>query len=84
MDRTSFEKLIAIDEILTEEERLVRDEVRRFVKERYLPRAGELFATFHTAAAFVNHLTGEGMDPTSHTPEYKRTAVRLRRCLDDH
>jgi len=44
MDRTSFEKLIAIDEILSEEERLVRDEVRRFVRERYLPRAGELFA----------------------------------------
>lgn len=44
MDRTSFEKLIAIDEILSEEERLVRDEVRRFVRERYLPRAADLFA----------------------------------------
>ena len=44
MDRTSFEKLIAIDEILSEEERLVRGEVRRFVRERYLPRAGDLFA----------------------------------------
>jgi glutaryl-CoA dehydrogenase len=44
MDRTSFEKLIAIDELLSEEERMIRDEVRRFVRERYLPRAGELFA----------------------------------------
>jgi formate dehydrogenase major subunit len=42
-------------------------------------RAGELFATFHTAEAFVNRVTGDGMDPTTHTPEYKRTAVRLRR-----
>jgi glutaryl-CoA dehydrogenase len=43
-DRLSFEKLIAIDEHLSEEERMIRDEVRRFVRERYLPRAGELFA----------------------------------------
>jgi formate dehydrogenase major subunit len=42
-------------------------------------RDGELFATFHTAEAFVNRVTGGGMDPTTHTPEYKRTAVRLRR-----
>ena len=39
---------------------------------------GEVFATFHTAETFVNRLTGEGMDPTTHTPEYKRTAVRIR------
>jgi formate dehydrogenase major subunit len=39
---------------------------------------GELFATFHTADAQLNRLTGEGMDPTTHTPEYKRTAVRIR------
>ncbi len=39
----SFEKLIAIDAHLSEEERMVRDTVRRFVKERYLPRAAELF-----------------------------------------
>jgi formate dehydrogenase major subunit len=40
-------------------------------------RPGELFTTFHTAEAFVNRLTGDGRDPTTHTPEYKRTAVRL-------
>ena len=28
---------------LDEEERMVRDTVRRFVRERYLPRAGQLF-----------------------------------------
>jgi formate dehydrogenase major subunit len=42
-------------------------------------RPGELFATFHTPAAFVNRVTGDGRDPITHTPEYKRTAVRLRR-----
>lgn len=41
--------------------------------------AGELFATFHTADAQLNRLTGGGIDPITHTPEYKRTAVRIRR-----
>ena len=40
----SLEALIAIDDLLTEEERMVAATVRRFVKERYLPRAQELFA----------------------------------------
>jgi glutaryl-CoA dehydrogenase len=44
MDPITLEKLVALDEVLTEEERLVRDTVRRFVKERYLPRAQKLFA----------------------------------------
>ena len=42
-------------------------------------RPGEVFATFHTAEAFVNRVTGSGMDPTTHTPEYKRTAIRIAR-----
>jgi len=41
--------------------------------------AGALFTTFHTAEAFVNRLTGAGLDAATHTPEYKRTAVRIRR-----
>ncbi len=40
----SLDELIAIDPLLTEEERMIRDTVRRFVRERYLPRAAELFA----------------------------------------
>jgi formate dehydrogenase major subunit len=44
-------------------------------------RPGELFATFHTPAAFVNRVTGDGHDPITHTPEYKRTTVRLHRPL---
>jgi formate dehydrogenase major subunit len=39
--------------------------------------AGQLFATFHTADAFVNLLTGPHRDPVTATPAYKITAVRL-------
>jgi glutaryl-CoA dehydrogenase len=39
----SLDELMAIDPLLTEEERMIRDTVRRFVKERYLPRAADLF-----------------------------------------
>jgi formate dehydrogenase major subunit len=42
-------------------------------------RSGELFATFHSPESFVNRVTGEGRDSITHTPEYKRTAVRIRR-----
>jgi formate dehydrogenase major subunit len=44
-------------------------------------RPGELFTTFHTPAVFVNRVTGDGHDALTHTPEYKRTAVRLHRPL---
>ncbi|HVJ15703.1 MAG TPA: acyl-CoA dehydrogenase family protein, partial [Polyangiaceae bacterium] len=43
MATTSFDTLLALDEVLTEEERLVAENVRRFVRERYLPRSGELY-----------------------------------------
>ena len=36
-------KLSAIEHLLTEEERMIRDTVRRFIRERFLPRAGKLF-----------------------------------------
>jgi formate dehydrogenase major subunit len=42
-------------------------------------REGEVFATFHSPESFVNRLTGPARDPITHTPEFKRTAVRLRR-----
>jgi formate dehydrogenase major subunit len=38
---------------------------------------GQLFATFHTAKAFVNALTGPNRDSLVCTPEYKVTAVRI-------
>jgi glutaryl-CoA dehydrogenase len=43
-DPLSLDQLMAIDPLLSEEERLIRDSVRRFVRERYLPRAAQLFA----------------------------------------
>lgn len=39
----SLNALSALDDHLTEEERMVRDTVRRFIRDRYLPRAGELY-----------------------------------------
>ena len=44
MDAVSLADLIAVDHLLTEEEKLVAETVRRFVRERYLPRAADLFA----------------------------------------
>lgn len=43
MEILSLDALSAIDDELSEEERLVKDNVRRFVRERYLPRAPELY-----------------------------------------
>jgi formate dehydrogenase major subunit len=42
-------------------------------------RAGDLFATFHTADIFLNNVTGSQRDRTAGTPEYKVTAVRIER-----
>ena len=39
---------------------------------------GVLFATFHTAEAFLNRVTSNVRDPIG-TPEYKVTAVRVER-----
>ncbi len=39
----SLDAISAIDSHLSEEERMIRGAVRRLVRERYLPRAGELF-----------------------------------------
>ncbi len=38
-----LEALAAIEHLLTDEERMIRDAVRRFVRERFLPRAARLF-----------------------------------------
>jgi formate dehydrogenase major subunit len=42
-------------------------------------RPGELFATFHTGAAFLNRVTGPLRDRYVKAPEYKVTAVRLEK-----
>jgi formate dehydrogenase major subunit len=40
----------------------------------------ELFETFHTIDAFLNHLTSSRRDRRTDTPEYKVTAVRVDRA----
>ena len=42
-------------------------------------RTGELFATFQTAEALLNAVTGPHVDRTTGTPEYKVTAVRIKK-----
>jgi glutaryl-CoA dehydrogenase len=42
-DPLSLNALSALDAHLSEDERMVRDTVRRFIRERYLPKAGELY-----------------------------------------
>jgi formate dehydrogenase major subunit len=42
-------------------------------------RPGEPFATFQAVEAFVNRATGPGRDRSTGTPEYKVTAVSLRK-----
>ncbi len=44
-------------------------------------RRGEPFATFQAVEAYVNRATGPGRDGTTGTPEYKVTAVSLRKGL---
>jgi glutaryl-CoA dehydrogenase len=43
MQLVTTDSLVAMDAHLSEEERMIRDTVRRFVRERYQPRAGDLF-----------------------------------------
>jgi len=43
MQLVTTDSLIGMDAQLSEEERMIRDTVRRFVRERFLPRAGDLF-----------------------------------------
>ncbi|WP_206080980.1 acyl-CoA dehydrogenase family protein [Polyangium aurulentum] len=57
----SLDALIAIDGLLTEEERMIRDTVRRFVRERYLPRSAELFAKEEFATDLIPEIASMGL-----------------------
>jgi glutaryl-CoA dehydrogenase len=57
----SLDSLISIDSLLTEEERMIRDTVRRFVRERYLPRAADLFAKEQFATDLIPELAAMGL-----------------------
>jgi glutaryl-CoA dehydrogenase len=57
----SLDSLISIDPLLTEEERMIRDSVRRFVRERYLPRAADLFANEQFATDLIPEIAAMGL-----------------------
>ncbi|MEP7119485.1 MAG: acyl-CoA dehydrogenase family protein [Byssovorax sp.] len=57
----SLDQLISIDPLLTEEERMIRDSVRRFVRERYLPRAADLFANEQFATDLIPEIAAMGL-----------------------
>jgi len=57
----SLDALISLDSHLTEEERMIRDSVRRFVRERYLPRAATLFAKEEFATDLIPEIASMGL-----------------------
>src|SRR5580704_13093427 len=57
----SLDQLIAVDPLLSDEERMVRSTVRRFVRERYLPRAAELFEEEKFPADLVPEIAAMGL-----------------------
>src|SRR5262249_41270827 len=57
----SLDALMAIDPLLSDEERMIRDTVRRFVRERYLPRAAELFEEEKFANDLIPELAAMGL-----------------------
>jgi glutaryl-CoA dehydrogenase len=61
MDALSLHSLSALDERLSEQERLIRDGVRRFVRDRYLPRAAELFEAERFAEDLIEDLGALGV-----------------------
>jgi len=57
----SIEALTAVDGLLSDEEKMVRATVRRFVKERYLPRAADLFAKEAFASDLIPEMAELGL-----------------------
>jgi len=57
----TLDALISLDTHLSEEERLIRDSVRRFVRQRYLPRAAELFAKEEFPTDLVPEIAAMGL-----------------------
>jgi glutaryl-CoA dehydrogenase len=53
--------LAGIDDLLSEDERMVQDTVRRFVRERYLPRAAEFFENESFPLELVSELADLGL-----------------------
>jgi glutaryl-CoA dehydrogenase len=60
-DPMPLEQLSAIEPLLSDEEKMVRDTVRRFVRERYLPRAAELFEKEEFATDLIPEIAEMGL-----------------------
>jgi glutaryl-CoA dehydrogenase len=60
-DPLTIDALTGLEALLTEEERLVRTTVRRFVRERYLPRAAELFEKGEFPADLIPEIAELGL-----------------------
>src|SRR5688500_8839358 len=61
MDTLTLETLGARDRLLSEDERLVRESVRRFVRERFLPRAKDLFENEQFPSDLIPELAALGL-----------------------
>src|ERR1700753_1818658 len=57
----SVEALAALDEHLSEDERMVRDTVRRLIRERYLPRAGALYEKEEFPSDLIGEMAEMGL-----------------------
>ena len=60
-DPMPLEALSAIEHLLTDEEKMIRDSVRRFVKERFLPRAGKLFENEEFPVDLIPEMASMGL-----------------------
>jgi glutaryl-CoA dehydrogenase len=56
-----LDALIAIEHLLSDEERMIRDSVRRFVREKFLPRAGRLFEDEEFPMDFIPQIAEMGL-----------------------
>jgi glutaryl-CoA dehydrogenase len=61
MDPISLDALSALSTLLSEEERNVQSQVRRFVQERFLPRVASLYAEERFPVDLVPELAGLGL-----------------------
>ncbi|HYQ16129.1 MAG TPA: acyl-CoA dehydrogenase family protein [Polyangiaceae bacterium] len=61
MSLAPLDALTSLEPLLTEEERLVRDTVRRFVRERYLPSSGELYEKEQFPKELIPELASMGL-----------------------
>src|SRR5215471_14050339 len=57
----SLAALSAVETLLTDEERMIRDTVRRFARQRFLPRAAELFEKEEFPLDLIPELAGLGL-----------------------